>query len=126
MAFQFLKYAQILRNKGFSIESDEEALRAKLENVQSHLQQSEQFHGKLNQLWAQLQLVRESSRIYGGNEDDKGWASVSEKDMETISKVKKGKGIMFTRIYDSDIYIIFFLGAGRPAEWTRSCYENIT
>lgn len=84
---QFLKYAQILRNKGFSIENDEEALRAKLENVQSHLQQSEQFHGKLNQLWAQLQLVRESSRIYGGDEDDKGWASVSEKDMQTISKV---------------------------------------
>jgi nuclear pore complex protein Nup54 len=93
MSFQFLKYAQILRNKGFSIESDEEALRAKLENVQSHLQQSEQFHGKLNQLWAQLQLVRESSRIYGGNEDDKGWASVSEKDMETISKVKKRNNV---------------------------------
>lgn len=85
---QFLKYAQILRNKGFSIESDEEALRSKLETVQSHLQQSEQFHGKLNQLWAQLQLVRESSRIYGG-QDDKGWASVSEKDMETISKVRR-------------------------------------
>jgi len=84
---QFLKYAQILRNKGFSIESDEEALRSKLETVQSHLQQSEQFHGKLNQLWAQLQLVRESSRIYGGQDGDKGWASVSEKDMETISKV---------------------------------------
>jgi nuclear pore complex protein Nup54 len=85
---QFLKYAQILRNKGFSIESDEEALRSKLETVQSHLQQSEQFHGKLNQLWAQLQLVREASRIYGG-QDDKGWASVSEKDMETISKVRR-------------------------------------
>ncbi|KAH8547657.1 nucleoporin complex subunit 54-domain-containing protein [Umbelopsis sp. PMI_123] len=84
---QFLKYAQILRNKGFSIESDEEALRAKLENVQSHLHQSEQFHGKLNQLWAQLQLVRESNRIYGGTEDGKGWTSISEKDMETISRV---------------------------------------
>jgi nuclear pore complex protein Nup54 len=89
-----LKYAQILRNKGFSIESDEEALRAKLENVQSHLHQSEQFHGKLNQLWAQLQLVRESNRIYGGTEDGKGWTSISEKDMETISRVN---GIMFTR-----------------------------
>ncbi|KAG2172778.1 hypothetical protein INT43_000125 [Umbelopsis isabellina] len=85
---KFLKYAQILRNKGFSIENEEETLRSKLETVQSRLQQSDQFHGKLNQLWAQLQLVRESSRIYDGQAGDQGWSTVSEKDMATISKVR--------------------------------------
>jgi nuclear pore complex protein Nup54 len=119
-----LKYAQILRNKGFSIENDEEALRAKLENVQSHLQQSEQFHGKLNQLWAQLQLVRESSRIYGGDEDDKGWASVSEKDMQTISKVKLKEQCL--HVLSDSGYLYIFSGIGRPAKRSRSCHENIT
>lgn len=56
--------------------------------MQSRLQQSDQFHGKLNQLWAQLQLVRESSRIYDGQAGDQGWSTVSEKDMATISKVR--------------------------------------
>jgi nuclear pore complex protein Nup54 len=80
----------MLRNKGFSIENEEETLRSKLETVQSRLQQSDQFHGKLNQLWAQLQLVRESSRIYDGQAGDQAWSTVSEKDMATISKVRQG------------------------------------
>jgi nuclear pore complex protein Nup54 len=85
-----LKYAQVLRNKGLSITPEEEMMRARLENIQNQLQRSEQFHGKLSQLWAQLQLIKESGRQYhGGNNDSRNaWNAIDEADMQNITKVR--------------------------------------
>ncbi|KAF1800522.1 nucleoporin complex subunit 54-domain-containing protein [Mucor lusitanicus] len=84
---KFLKYAQVLRNKGLSITPDEEVMRARLENIQDQLQRSEQFHGKLSQLWAQLQFIKESGRKYGKIDGVDEWDSVSEENMRGITKI---------------------------------------
>jgi nuclear pore complex protein Nup54 len=83
-----LKYAQVLRNKGLSITPDEEAMRTRLENIQEQLQKSELFRGKLNQLWAQLQLIKESGRKYGKIDGVEEWHAVSEQHMDEITKVR--------------------------------------
>ncbi|KAK4512736.1 ubiquinol--cytochrome-c reductase subunit 6 [Mucor velutinosus] len=84
---KFLKYAQVLRNKGLSITPDEEVMRARLENIQAQLQRSEQFHGKLSQLWAQLQFIKESGRKYGKIDGVDEWDAVSEENMRGITKI---------------------------------------
>ncbi|KAG2197670.1 hypothetical protein INT47_002377 [Mucor saturninus] len=84
---KFLKYAQVLRNKGLSITPDEEVMRARFENIKDQLQRSEQFHGKLSQLWAQLQLIKESGRKYGKIDGVDEWYAVSENDMRGITKI---------------------------------------
>lgn len=86
-----MKYAQVLRNKGLSITPDEEVMRARLENIQDQLQRSEQFHGKLSQLWAQLQLIKESGRKYGKIDGVDEWDAVSEENMSGITKVSISK-----------------------------------
>ncbi|CEP18934.1 hypothetical protein [Parasitella parasitica] len=81
-----LKYAQVLRNKGLSITPAEEVMRARLENIQDQLQQSEQFHSKLSQLWAQLQLIKEQGRQYSKIDGVDGWEAVSEENINAITK----------------------------------------
>ncbi|KAG1465029.1 hypothetical protein G6F46_006190 [Rhizopus delemar] len=92
---KFLKYAQVLRNKGLSITPEEEAMRTRFENIQQQLQKSELFHGKLNQLWAQLQLIKESGRKYGRIDGVEEWHAVSEQHMNEITKNlgEQNKGI---------------------------------
>ncbi|KAG2235825.1 hypothetical protein INT48_003937 [Thamnidium elegans] len=84
---KFLKYTQVLRNKGLSITPEEEEMRTRFENIQDQLQRSEQFHGKLSQLWAQLQLIKESGRKYGKIDGVDEWDAVSENDMRCITKI---------------------------------------
>ncbi|GAA5812264.1 hypothetical protein MFLAVUS_005714 [Mucor flavus] len=84
---KFLKYTQVLRNKGLSITPEEEEMRTRFEDIQDQLQRSEQFHGKLSQLWAQLQLIKESGRKYGKIDGVDEWDVVSENDMTSITKI---------------------------------------
>ncbi|CDS12986.1 hypothetical protein LRAMOSA05170 [Lichtheimia ramosa] len=84
---KILKYAQVLRNKGLPLTSEEEAMRTLLENVQDQLLRSEQFRGKLSQLWAQLQLIKESGRKYDTSEDARMWKGMSEEQMNTFTKI---------------------------------------
>ncbi|KAI9310139.1 nucleoporin complex subunit 54-domain-containing protein [Dichotomocladium elegans] len=83
---QVMKAAQILQHKGRPLTEDEEKMRAMLENIQDQLLRSEQFRGKLSQLWAQLQLIKESGRKYGNLDDVVGWSSIGEDKMCTISQ----------------------------------------
>jgi nuclear pore complex protein Nup54 len=68
-------------------------MRARLENIQDELNQSEQFHGKLSQLWAQLQLIKESGRKYGNNKsnnnnnNNNSWNEMNDNDMQVITQV---------------------------------------
>ncbi|RCH82856.1 hypothetical protein CU098_000567 [Rhizopus stolonifer] len=81
----FMKYGQVIRRKGLSITAEEEAMLARLENVEDQLQRSEISHGKLNRLWAQLQLVKESRRKYG-TIDHVEWNNVSDEQMREMTK----------------------------------------
>ncbi|KAI7858821.1 nucleoporin complex subunit 54-domain-containing protein [Circinella umbellata] len=93
-----LKKAQVLRNKGLAMTPEEEEMRATFENIQEQLNRSEQFHGKLSQLWAQLQLIKESGRKYGKLDDIHGWNGVNGDDMTNITKVlqEQQSGIQHT------------------------------
>ncbi|KAI9033795.1 nucleoporin complex subunit 54-domain-containing protein [Phycomyces nitens] len=95
---KFLKLVQVLRHKGLSITPDEDAMRAHFEHLQHELQNSEQFHGKLSQLWAQLQLVKESGRKYGKVDGVDAWDHVKESDMDAITKFlgEQQHGIEYT------------------------------
>ena len=94
----------MLRNKGLSITPDEEVMRTRLENIQEELQRSEQFHGKLSQLWAQLQLIKESGRKYSKTDSAGEWAAVSESEMLGITKVWLSCRCLFFR----DVFISFY------------------
>ncbi|ORY98951.1 nucleoporin complex subunit 54-domain-containing protein [Syncephalastrum racemosum] len=58
----FIKCTQVLRNKGLPLSPEEDQMRTILENVEDQVTRSEQFHGKLSQLWATLQLAKETGR----------------------------------------------------------------
>ena len=53
-----MKNSQLLRSKGFSVQADEDHLRLQLEKTEAHLQRSEEFNEKLNQLWQQIQQIK--------------------------------------------------------------------
>ncbi|KAI8369271.1 nucleoporin complex subunit 54-domain-containing protein [Radiomyces spectabilis] len=87
LAQRFLKHAQVLRNKGLSITPEEEAMRVQFENIQTQLLRSDQFHGKLSQMWAQLQLIKESGRKYGKIDGVDEWDAVSDEHMTQITNI---------------------------------------
>lgn len=81
---------EILRNKGFSIRPEEEQLRARLESLQQQLRRPNQFRGKANELWAQLQMIYEAQQMYGGNgvPGQETWEVVDESQLARIAKVR--------------------------------------
>ncbi|KAI8093339.1 nucleoporin complex subunit 54-domain-containing protein [Halteromyces radiatus] len=95
---KFLKHTQVLRQKGLSITPEEEMMRTRFQSIQDQLQQSEQFHGTLSQMWAQLQLIKESGRKYGSIGGVDEWDSVSSSHVEEITKIldEQQRGIQHT------------------------------
>ncbi|KAG0164578.1 hypothetical protein DFQ28_010097 [Apophysomyces sp. BC1034] len=83
---KILKQATVLGHKGHSITQQEEEIRARFENLQDQLRRSEQFHGKLSQMWAQLQWIKESGRKYGKIDGVDEWDAVRADDMQEITK----------------------------------------
>lgn len=99
-----------MRNKGLSITPEEEVMRTRLENIQDELKRSDQFHGKLSQLWAQLQLIKESGRKYGKIDGVAEWDAVDENVMRDITKVTMRKKYICLYCY---LYFYFILDVGR-------------
>ncbi|KAJ3080147.1 hypothetical protein HK102_003266 [Quaeritorhiza haematococci] len=60
---QLIKKVEVLRNKGYSIRADEETLKVRLEAMALQLKKPSQFRGRINELWAQLQQLKESRRL---------------------------------------------------------------
>ncbi|GAB5587922.1 Nucleoporin nup57 [Umbelopsis nana] len=67
-----------------TIQADEDHLRLQLEKTEAHLQRSEEFNEKLNQLWQQIQQIRDQQR---DREIEEKWALTSEKDVQVISEI---------------------------------------
>ncbi|CAO3609875.1 unnamed protein product [Cunninghamella blakesleeana] len=84
---KFLKHTQVLRHKGLSITHEEEVMRTSFETIQDQLQRSEQIRGTFSQMWAQLQLIKESGRKYGSIDGIDNWDSVSSSHVEEITKI---------------------------------------
>lgn len=79
-----MKNSQLLRSKGFPVQVDEDKLRLQLEKAEMELQRSAQFNENLNNLWNQVQGVRDNQRDTVLTEK---WALTSEKDIQAISEV---------------------------------------
>jgi len=78
-----MKRVQILRNRGVPIRADEEALRVRLENALEQLRNPAHFRGKITELWAQIQILKDSKRLHPtGN-----YEVADEAQVETIGKV---------------------------------------
>jgi hypothetical protein len=55
-----MKKVQVLRNKGYSIRPEEEELRVKLETLFNALKKPSQFRGRMNDLSATIQMMKEA------------------------------------------------------------------
>ncbi|KAI8921694.1 nucleoporin complex subunit 54-domain-containing protein [Entophlyctis helioformis] len=100
--FMLMKQVQMLRNRGFSIRADEEALRSRLEAMERDLQKPSIFRGRLNEIWAKLQQLKDSKRI----SEDQGFAVVDEESLapvaETLSGMTSGLAHV-TQVLQSDL-----------------------
>ncbi|KAF9985645.1 hypothetical protein BGZ65_010287 [Modicella reniformis] len=77
-----MKRVQILRNRGVPIRADEEVLRVRLENALEQLRNPAHFRGKITELWAQIQILKDSKRLHPtGN-----YEVADETQLETIGK----------------------------------------
>jgi len=56
---KIMKQVYILRNRGYSIRPEEETLKVRLENLAASLRKSSQFRGRVEELWAHLQMIRD-------------------------------------------------------------------
>ncbi|KAI1312310.1 hypothetical protein EDD11_002964 [Mortierella claussenii] len=78
-----MKRVQILRNRGVPIRADEEVLRVRLENALEQLRNPAHFRGKITELWAQIQILKDSKRLHpSGN-----YGVTDEAQLEAIGKV---------------------------------------
>ncbi|KAF8939604.1 hypothetical protein BGZ58_009210 [Dissophora ornata] len=77
-----MKRVQILRNRGVPIRADEEMLRVRLENALEQLRNPAHFRGKITELWAQIQILKDSKRLHpSGN-----YGATDEAQLEAIGK----------------------------------------
>ncbi|KAJ3104948.1 hypothetical protein HDU97_008696 [Phlyctochytrium planicorne] len=60
---KLMKVVQILRNKGYPIRADEEALRSRLEAMDLQLKKPAHFRGRIQELQATLRMLKDSRRL---------------------------------------------------------------
>ncbi|KAJ3416118.1 hypothetical protein HDV05_003087 [Chytridiales sp. JEL 0842] len=60
---KIMKYVEVLRNKGYPIRAEEEALRGRLEAMDTQLKKPAHFRGRVQELQATLRLLKDSRRI---------------------------------------------------------------
>ncbi|KAF9318353.1 hypothetical protein BG003_011366 [Podila horticola] len=78
-----MKRVQILRNRGVPISQEEEKLRSRLEELLEQLKNPAHFRGKITELWAQIQILKDSKRLHpSGN-----YEVSDEAQLEVIGKV---------------------------------------
>jgi nuclear pore complex protein Nup54 len=73
-----MKRVHILRNKGYTIRADEEAIKTKLTEMSNLVQKPTVFKGRINELSAQLQqfIERDRSGVKYSISDEKALAAI--------------------------------------------------
>ncbi|KAG2202062.1 hypothetical protein INT47_006254 [Mucor saturninus] len=100
---RLLRYSQVLRYKGFPLNSDEEQAIKQLSNLVSQPNQPPQLAEKMNQLYRQLQAIK-AQRMKQNDQPDV-WRTVRERDAAKIAQIldDEQKGIMYvTSMLKSD------------------------
>ncbi|KAJ3380573.1 hypothetical protein HDU92_005887 [Lobulomyces angularis] len=60
---QLMTKIQVLRSKGYSIRAEEEALKIRLEHILQQLKKPNQFRGRVQELWAKVQQLKEAKKF---------------------------------------------------------------
>ena len=61
-----MKEVQVLRNKGYSLRSEEEALITRLASMDRDLAKPSVFRGRINEIYAQVQQQKDANRLVPG------------------------------------------------------------
>ncbi|ORX88786.1 hypothetical protein K493DRAFT_74561 [Basidiobolus meristosporus CBS 931.73] len=81
---QLMKQVQVLRNKGYSIRPEEEALKTRLENLHLELRKPSQYRSRLHELWSQVQMLKNTRRS-----NSKGNWEFEVSDEEQLANIEK-------------------------------------
>ncbi|KAJ3186349.1 hypothetical protein HDU85_007789 [Gaertneriomyces sp. JEL0708] len=67
---QLMKNVQVIRNQGYSIRPEEEKFKSRIEAMKRELHRPSVFRGRLNEVWAQLQQLKDARQfsVTGGIE----------------------------------------------------------
>ncbi|KAG0222418.1 hypothetical protein BGW41_006009 [Actinomortierella wolfii] len=78
-----MKRVQIMKNRGVPIKEEEEQLRVRLENALEQLKNPAYFRGKITELWAQVQILKDSKRLHQSSD---AFNITDETQLEGITK----------------------------------------
>ncbi|KAF9158203.1 hypothetical protein DFQ26_007880 [Actinomortierella ambigua] len=78
-----MKRVQIMKNRGVPIKEEEEQLRVRLENALEQLKNPAYFRGKITELWAQVQILKDSKRLHQASDS---FSITDETQLEGITK----------------------------------------
>ncbi|KAI8074616.1 nucleoporin complex subunit 54-domain-containing protein [Gongronella butleri] len=81
---QFLKHTQVIRQKGLAITQEEEIMRTSYEALFEQMNESEQYKSILSEQWAQIQLIKEASRV-GSAANNQEWINIPQAQVDHIS-----------------------------------------
>lgn len=79
-----MKYIQILRNKGYSIRAEEEALRSRLETLEKEFTRSSVFKGKFLEIYTQVRSLSDAVQY---SEKQDSYSLVDESSLDAIGEV---------------------------------------
>lgn len=89
---RLMKNVHLLRTRGYSITTEDEKFRARLDNMHMHLHRPSQFRGRVNELWAQVQMLRDAGRLGAlgrGKGGGRGQGVYEVVDHEQLAKINK-------------------------------------
>jgi nuclear pore complex protein Nup54 len=93
-----MKSVQILRNKGYSLRAEEEALMTRLASMDRDIAKPSVFRGRLNELWAHLQQLSEVNHEQYFVSDPQGLSTVCQ----TLEGISKGLGRLTEVVQEDD------------------------
>lgn len=86
-----MKSVQILRNKGYSLRAEEEALMTRLTSMERELAKPSVFRGRINEIHAQVQQLKDANRLgaygSGGNGGDEGFVLADPQALQPVVQV---------------------------------------
>ncbi|KAJ3000352.1 hypothetical protein HDV02_006159 [Globomyces sp. JEL0801] len=102
-----MKNVQLLRNRGYSLRTEEEGLLSALKTMEQDLSKPSVFRGRLNEIWATVQQLKDADKLGNLNGDDwyvlndpeslktttqglKELTLVTKEDQETLTSIERG------------------------------------
>jgi nuclear pore complex protein Nup54 len=96
-----MKDVQVLRNKGYSFRSEEEALITRLASMDRDLAKPSVFRGRINEIYAQVQQQKDANRLvlgaYGTSSGDDGFTLANPEALKPVIQVWSDCLVFHTR-----------------------------